>query len=101
MITISVDGFKRDCVYGVRTDYRFNIFYIAVFRVLGACAGPEQSLYTSAIISQFLKPVTAKNFLIDLVSRLSARSSHLSMHLLRNSRLLAAWLDEFLHQRVH
>jgi len=57
VITVGVNGFKRGRVYGVRADQRFNVFYIAVVRVLGTCAGPEQPLQASTFISQFFKPI--------------------------------------------
>ena len=54
VVAVGVEGFERRRVDRVRSDERFDIFHIAVVRVLGAGAGPEQPLDTSALGGQSL-----------------------------------------------
>ena len=51
VVEVIVESFDRDRVDGVPSDERFDVFHIAIFRVLGAGAGPEQSLGMSSFIS--------------------------------------------------
>ena len=44
MIAISGESLERDRVDCVPADQRFNVLHVAVFRVLGAGARPQQPL---------------------------------------------------------
>ena len=44
MLAISIESFQRDGINGRVANQRFNILYIAEFRVLRAGAGPKQAL---------------------------------------------------------
>ena len=49
VIAEGVEGCGRDGVHSVRTDEFFDVDYVAVFRIFGASAGPEESLRLCAL----------------------------------------------------
>src|SRR5437588_9765563 len=50
-----LDGFQRHRIHGVWADEFLCVQYIAVGRVLGTGAGPQRSLYMSAMLLEFLE----------------------------------------------
>src|SRR5208283_1828859 len=92
---------QRGRVDRVRSDEGLDVFYVTVVRVLCAGAGPEQSLGTSALKNQLLKPAPVEDLFVDLISRLSTRDGHLTARPFRKVCLLAALCNKFIQQRIH
>ena len=68
MVAESIEGFERNCVDRFRSDKRIDIFNVTKVRILGSGTGPEQSLHTSALMSQLFESLASEHLLINLIS---------------------------------
>jgi len=87
--------FQAGPCYGVRPDQRIYVFHIAVVRVLGTCAGPEEPLDTSTLSSQFFEPHAGEDFLVHLVCHFRAGDGNLPAHFFARSASLPPWAIGF------
>src|ERR1035438_10103312 len=61
MVAVGIQRFQRRGVDRVQSAKGLDVFHVAVVRVLGAGAGPEQPLGTGALSSQLPKPFAAED----------------------------------------
>ena len=101
VFAVGIQSFHRRRVHRIRSDEGLDVLHVPEVWVLGAGAGPEQPLNTSALRSQLPKPVAAEGFFVDLIRHLRAADGNLPVHLLRGLRLFTTLRDEFFQQRIH
>ena len=64
VVAVGIQGFQGDRVDRVGSDEGLDVFHVAVVRVLGTGAGPEQPLDPRAFRRQLPEPVAAEDFRI-------------------------------------
>src|SRR5262249_27749276 len=90
MIAKSVKGRRWNGVDCVRTDEVLHVEHVAVARILGTSAGPEQALCLGAAGSQRFPSRAGKQFFIFPVRLFSVRDGHFAQQAVEQIAFLAA-----------
>src|SRR6266481_4206021 len=88
MLTERINRRRRNRVHGVLPDELFDVKHVAIVRILGAGAGPQQALRLRAFSRKGFPTRAAEKFLIFFVSEPGVRDRHLPANALEQ-RLLA------------
>src|SRR6266850_982501 len=88
MLTERINRRRRDRVHGVLPNELFDVNHVAIVRILGARAGPEQALCLRAFGRKGFPARAAEKFLILLVSEPGVCDGHLASNALEQ-RLVA------------
>ena len=102
MIAERVQGCRRNSVDSVRTDQFFEVHHVAVRRILGAGARPQDTLRLRALGRERLPARRREYFLIRLVGQLAVGDGNLAENRLQLglSRGIGFLLDLFAEERV-
>src|SRR6476659_5679791 len=79
MVSVGSESLQRDGVNRFRPNQSLHVFLIAVSRIFGAGAGPEEPLSSGTLRLELAEAFTLKDFLVYLVGGLGAIDRHLAV----------------------